>query len=150
MLSEEKKNMLDKWIKTLLFPEAEKHWQRKIDDRFVLVFDTDANTFFLYDNHELSCQFTWADILEIQVLRRSEFPPLSWKIIADHCEWLIPIGGRYAELLEEKINHLPNYSRQQNVELPPPSGYRTATSQWRRNNTLPFRPDVDWEDIGYL
>jgi hypothetical protein len=143
-------NMFAKWVRKYLQPHPpdEISWQRRLDARFSLVLDSE--TFFLYDDNRLICRFVWKDIIEVQHLSRKEFPPLFRKIISKDGEWFVPIGGRYGELLREKVYALSNYSRQQLVHLDPPPGYEKATSVWRLNDSLPLNLETDWDEIGEM
>ena len=50
-------------------------WQRKIERRFTLELDIDSNRFSLHDETETTASFVWANIVEIQSLRRNASHP---------------------------------------------------------------------------
>jgi len=122
-------------------------WQRQIESRFTLELDTDSNRFFLYDGTQKTASFVWANIIEIQRLRREGFPPRMWNIVTESGSWLVPDGGRYSEALTDRIYALPDYHMQQMVKLSPPPGYDSASSVWRKNDRHPKRDPSDFDDI---
>jgi hypothetical protein len=122
-------------------------WQRQIEKRFTLELDNDLNQFSLYDGMQKTASFVWADIVEIQSLRRKDFPPLMWNIVTESGSWLVPEGGRYAEALTDRIHALPDYQTQEVVKLGPPPGYDSARSMWRKDDHHPKRDASDFDDI---
>jgi len=122
-------------------------WQRKIERRFTLELDIDSNRFSLHDETETTASFVWANIVEIQSLRRECFPPRMWNIVTESGSWLVPAGGRYAEVLTDRIYALPGYHTQQVVKLSPPPGYDSASSMWRKDDNYSKRDPSDVYDI---
>lgn len=120
-------------------------WQKQIDARYLL--EIDGKNISLHDGNDLVLRFVWEGIVEIQSLRREEFPPMMWKIISRMGKYLLPQGGRYAEEFERRmIRTLPGYHEQQAVKLDPPAGYTQALSLWRANDSLPRRLRTDFDD----
>ena len=122
-------------------------WQRQIDRRFTLELEIDSNRFSLYDGTRKTASFVWANIVEIQSLHRKDFPPLMWNIVTKSGSWLVPDGGRYADVLADRINALPDYHTQQVVKLSPPPGYDRASSLWRKDDHYPKRDPSDFDYI---
>jgi hypothetical protein len=112
-------------------------WQRQIERRFTLELEIDSNRFSLYDGTRKTASFVWANIVEIQSLRRKDFPPLMWNIVTESGSWLVPNGGTYAEALTDRIYALTGYHTQQVVKLSPPPGYNSASSMWRKDDHCP-------------
>jgi len=122
-------------------------WQRQLDSRFTLELDIDSNRFSLYDGRQKTTSFVWANIVEIQSLRREGFPPRMWNIVTESGSWLVPHGGKYAEVLNDRIHALPDYQTQQVVKLRPPPGYDNASSMWRKDDHYPKLDPSDFDDI---
>jgi len=120
-------------------------WQRRIDHEYELRIAEDAIT--LFRHKEVIAEFLWRDVIEVQKLSRSEFPPLVWKIIGKHGVFELPIGGRYANEFERRfVYSLPDYRAQRVVEILAPGGFCEAHSMWRKSDPYPkVVPYSDWD-----
>lgn len=123
-------------------------WQRRIDREYRL--EIDDTLLSLYRHDVLAGRFRWDGVNEIQLQRCAGFPHLLWRVIADHGEFLLPNGGRYAREFEMAfIYRLPGYYEQRVVKAQPLDGFRSASSLWRRNDRYPKRELDEDEDIWF-